>query len=166
MWARCLLWATVGLGAACAAGGRDVTPESHDVVVDRPSETHSSAGYEYIARRPLAVVALAEGRGLPDAQTHAAINRLADTLDTCMTERAHKGLLKPGAARVVAEVGANGEVASTQLRIDPGPGVAEVALLGRVAPARRLTFEAADAGGRGLAVEALWGELLPASDSR
>src|ERR1700685_2723653 len=124
MWARCLLWATVGLGSACAAGGRDVTPESHDVVVDRPSETHSSVGYEYIARRPLAVVALAEGRGFPDAQTHAAINRLADTLDACMTERAHKGLLKPGAARVVAEVGANGEVASTQLRIDPGPGVA------------------------------------------
>jgi hypothetical protein len=166
MSGRCLLWATLGLGSACAAGGRDVTPESHDVVVDRPSETRAPAGYEYIARRPLAVVALAEGRGLPDAQTHGAINRLADALDTCMTERARKGLLKAGAARVVAEVGANGEVESTQLRIDPGPGVAEVALLCLVAPARLLTFEAADAGGRGLAVEALWGELLPAPDSR
>ena len=116
-------------------------------------------GYDYVARRPLAVVALAEARGLDPAIARAAIDRLADALDTCATDEGRKGTLVNGAARIVMQIDGDGRVAGTSLRVDPGAGVAQNAVVCLVAPAKMLAFPAADAGTRGMAIEALWGQV-------
>jgi hypothetical protein len=121
----------------------------------------STQGYDYVARRPLAVVALAEARGIDPAVARLAVDRLADALDACATDRSRSGA-PDGAARVVAQIDPNGTIAGTSLRVDPGSGVAESAALCLVAPLRMLTFPPVDAGGtRGIAVEALWGKVIP-----
>jgi hypothetical protein len=141
-----------------------VVPESRDVQVRGGGGGHESTqGYDYVARRPLAVVALAEARGLDPAVARLAVDRLADALDACATERGRAAGALDGAARVVAQIAPNGTVAGTNLRVDPGTGVAESAALCLVAPLRMLTFPPVDAGGaRGIAVEALWGKVIPA----
>jgi hypothetical protein len=120
-----------------------------------------SQQYDYIAKRPLAVVALAEARGIDPLVARAAIDRLADALDTCATAEGRKGALADGAARVVAQIDADGSIAGTSLRVDPGAGVTENAVVCLVAPLRMLTFPAVDGGARGLAIEALWGHVIP-----
>lgn len=147
----------------CACAGtsdtpRDAVPESHDVVVSDPGPA-GEQGYEYVARRPLAVVALAEARGLDPAIARAAIDRLADALDTCATEEGRRGTLVNGAARVVAQIDGDGRVSGTSVRFDPGAGVAQNAVVCLVAPAKMLAFPPADAGTRGMAIEALWGQV-------
>lgn len=147
--------------ASCAGAsdeGRDVVPASRDVV-GGAAAARSPDGYDYVARRPLAVVALAEGRGLDTAVARAAIDHLADRLDACVTEEARKGGPVEGAARVVAQIDATGAVAATQVRIDPGHGGAPSAVVCLVAPMKLLTFPPADHEGRGIAVEALWGHV-------
>jgi hypothetical protein len=139
-----------------------VVPESHDVQVRGGAEGASTQGYDYVAKRPLAVVALAEARGIDAAVAHTAIDRLADALDACATDRGKAGGAVDGAARVVAQIDPNGTVGGTSLRVDPGSGAAENAALCLVAPLRMLTFPPVDAGGaRGIAVEALWGKVIP-----
>jgi hypothetical protein len=135
-------------------------PESHDVQVrGATAGSDSTQGYEHVARRPLAVVALAEARGIDPLVARAAVDRLADALDACVTDRGQGGAAIDGAARVVAQIDPNGSIAGTSLRVDPGAGVAENAALCLVAPLRMLTFPPVDAGGaRGLAIEALWGK--------
>lgn len=133
-------------------------PESRDVVVTNPGPA-GEQGYDYVARRPLAVVALAEARGLDPAVARAAIDRLADALDTCATEEGRRGALVSGAARVVAQIDGEGRVAGTTVRLEPGQGIAENAVVCLVAPAKMLVFPAADGGARGIAVEALWGHV-------
>ena len=162
----------VAVGAVCLAGGlegcgasgRDVVPESRDVVVSGAPAAGaagggSGEGYEYVARRPLAVVALAEARGLDAAVSRAAIERLADRLDACATDQGRRGSLVAGAARVVAEIDGDGSVSGVTVRVDPGPGIAANAVLCFVAPAKQLTFPPADAGTRGIAIEAIWGRV-------
>jgi hypothetical protein len=153
------------LSCAGATGeGRDVVPESRDVQVrGAAGGNDSTQGYEYVAKRPLAVVALAEARGIDPLVAHAAIERLADSLDTCATDQGRKGTLVDGAARVVAQIDPNGTIAGTSLRIDPGSGVAQEAVLCLVAPLRMLTFPPVDGGAtaRGVAIEALWGKVIP-----
>ena len=151
------------LSCAGAGGeGHDVVPPSHDVQVRAADGTApSSQGYEYVARRPLGVVALAEARGLDPQVAHAAVDRLADALDTCATDQGRKGALVDGAARVAVQLDDSGNIAGTTVRFDPGPGVAENAVLCFVAPVKRLTFPPTDAGARGFAVEALWGRVIP-----
>ena len=147
--------------ASCAGAGdegRDVVPASHDVV-GGAATAESAEGYDYVARRPLAVVALAEGRGLDAVIARAAVDRLADRLDACVTDEARKGGPVEGAARVVAQIDANGAVAATQVRIDPGGNGASSAVGCLVAPMKLLTFPPADHEGRGIAIEALWGHL-------
>jgi hypothetical protein len=148
--------------AACAGGSRDVVPESHDVVGDAGVPAPSAEGYEYVARRPLAVVALAEGRGLEGVTARAAVDRLADRLDACVTDEGRKGGAVDGAARVIAQIAEDGTVAATSARIDPGAGSASIAALCLVAPLKAMTFPSGGAGARGLAVEAIWGRVLPA----
>jgi len=149
----CILWACAG----AAGSARDVVPESHDVVVDGGAAAADPQGYEYVAKRTVAVVALAEARAIPPETARAAVDRLADALDACVTERGHHEPLVRGAARVVVQVGGGGAVEATNLRVDPGPGVAESALICLVAPLKLLMFPAADGGARGFAIEALWG---------
>jgi hypothetical protein len=147
--------------AACGGAGdeaRDVVPASHDAV-GGAAGAQGTEGYDYVARRPLAVVALAEGRGLDAVIARAAVDRLADRLDACVTDEARKGDPVEGAARVVAQIDANGAVAATQVRIDPGGHGASSAVVCLVAPMKLLTFPPADHEGRGIAVEALWGHV-------
>jgi hypothetical protein len=143
--------------AACSAGPRDAVPPTRDLVVDAGSSPRSAEGYEYVARRGLAVVALAEGRGLSAATSRAAVDHLADALDTCVTEQGRSGAPPRGAARVVVQIGDDGGVSNVSLRVDPGGSSAAIALLCLVAPVKLLTFGAADGAPRGLAIEALWG---------
>jgi hypothetical protein len=147
--------------ASCSGGTRDALAPSRDIVVDA-GPAASAGTYEYVARRPLGVVALAEARGLPAAASRAAIDHLADALDACVTDQAHGGAPPRGAARVVAQLGDDGGIANVSLRVDPGGNggnaAATVALLCLVAPVKLLSFPLADGGARGLAIEALWGQ--------
>jgi hypothetical protein len=158
--ADCLLLGPVLTAALACAGpvGRDTVPSSTDVVADAGGPSRSAEGYEYVARRPLAVVALAEARGIEPLIARAAIDHLADTVDACAAEERRKGSPAQGAARVVAQIDGDGRVVGTTVRFEPGAGVAQSAVLCLLAPTRLMTFPRADAGARGLAVEALWGE--------
>jgi hypothetical protein len=154
--------------ASCAASngeGHDAVPESRDVRVGG-TDTQHDQGYEYIARRPLGVVALAEARGIDSDVAHAAIDRLADALDACATDEGRKGTLADGAARVIAQVDASGAIAAARVtQIDPGDAVARNAVVCLLAPVKLLAFPPApsdaDAGARGFAIEALWGRVMP-----
>jgi hypothetical protein len=149
----------VVLAAAACAGHdaeRDAVGPSQDVVVSAPAR--SSEGYEYVARRPFAVVALAEARGIDRDAARAAVEHLADALDVCTTEAARTSSLPSGAARVIAQINAAGTVETTQLRVDPAARGASSAFLCLVRPVRQLAFAPSDAGARGLAIEALWGQ--------
>jgi hypothetical protein len=147
------------LVAACG-NGRDVVPESHDVrtPVDVSPQTKppASEAYEYVARRPLGTVALAEGRGLSTELSSGAVDRLADTLQSCAGELQRQGKLVSGAVRVVALIGQDGLVSGVNVKV--APGAAANALLCVIAPLKLLTFppSEADAGARGMAVEAAW----------
>jgi predicted small secreted protein len=160
---RLVAVAAVALTACASAGGggRDVVPESHDVQVADAGPAPRSQGYDYVAKRPLAIVALAEARGIDPDVARAAIDRVADALDTCAKEQAQRGALTNGAARVVAEIDERGLVAGTNVKIDPGPGVVTTAVACFVAPMKMLVFPPTDGGAaqRGIAVEALWGQL-------
>jgi hypothetical protein len=146
--------------AACAGtGGRDVVPESRDVIATTAAPAQGGQGYEYVARRPLAVVALAEARGLESITARAAVDRLADRLDACITDKAREGGPVEGAARVIAQIDASGAVSATQVRVDPGTSSASNAVVCLVAPMKLLAFPPADAEGRGIAIEALWGHV-------
>jgi hypothetical protein len=146
-------------------GGRDTVPASRDVrVLDGGAAAQSSQGYEYVARRPLALVALAEARGIAPDIARRAIDRVADALDLCATDKGRAGSHVEGAARIVAPIESNGSVGAPSVRIDPGSGiggVAESAIVCLVAPIRMLTFPAVDSGARGIAIEALWGRIVP-----
>jgi hypothetical protein len=147
---------------SCAASaGRDTVPASTDVVADAGGSPRSAEGYEYVARRPLSVVALAEARGIEPAIARAAVDHLADAADACAADERRKGAPVQGAARVVAQIDGDGRVLGTNVRLDPGPGVAPSAVLCVVAPVRLLTFPPADGGARGIAIEALWGQRRP-----
>ena len=146
------------LSSCAGESGRDVVPPSHDVVAAGPM-TGTSEGYEYVAKRAFSVVALAEARGISVEISRAATDQLADALDVCATEQRHSGASPRGAARIVAQVGPSGAVEATSVRIDPGAGVQATALLCLVAPTRRLAFPPIDAGPRGFAIEALWGQV-------
>jgi hypothetical protein len=151
---------TLSLTRCAGASGNDVVGPSRDVVQAGPA-TRTTDGYEYVAKRPLAIVALAEARGIPLDIARVAVDQIADALDVCTTEQGSGGTVPRGAARVIAQVGPSGVVEATSVRVDPGAGVSAAALLCFVAPVRRLGFPAADAGARGLAIEALWGGHAP-----
>lgn len=149
---------------SCAGGAGEADPDAHPAwrevrVTDPAAADPGAQGYEYVARRPLAVVALAEARGLDPLAARAAIERLADALDTCATEEGRKGTLSSGAARLVAQIADDGSVAQTSLRVDPGAGILQNAVVCLVAPAKMLSFGPTDAGARGIAIEALWGKV-------
>jgi hypothetical protein len=155
-------FAAVSLAACAGAGGGAPAPgtQSHDVVVAGPQAAPSSQGYEYVAKRPLGVVALAEARGLDPQLARVAIDRLADALDQCVTEEGRKGAPVDGAARIVVQLDDAGNVAGTTLKVDPRPGAPQSAVVCLLAPLRMLGFGASDAGARGLAIEALWGSAV------
>jgi hypothetical protein len=146
--------------ASAGGGGRDVVPESHDVQVADGGPPASSQGYDYVAKRPQAIVALAEARGIDQDVARAAVDRVADALDACATEQGRRGTLTKGAARVVAQIDERGLVSGTNVKIDPGPGGVTTAVACFIAPMKMLVFPPVEAStaARGIAVEALWGQ--------
>jgi hypothetical protein len=150
-----LTLAFAALLAACAPS-RDVIPESHDV---QAAASTSEAGYEYVARRPLAVIAVAESRGLPREVVTGVADRLANALDVCATRLAGERRLVPSAARVAAHIDRDGVPTSLALTLTPGPGPTANALLCFVSPFKLVRFPASDAdpSTRGIAIEAAWG---------
>jgi hypothetical protein len=150
------------LCSSCAGaggeGGQVVALESRDVRV-ADAGPGGVQGYEYVARRALGVVALAEARGIDPPVARAAVDRLADALDTCATDEGRKGTLTDGAARVIAQIAPDGSVAQTTLRVDPGSGIMQKAIVCLVAPVKMLGFSAIDGGARAIAIEAIWGHV-------
>jgi len=149
---------------SCGGPHRDAIPESRDVTVQGGPPAAGGGvgdqGYEYVARRPLAVVALAEARGIDAATARDAVDRLADRLDACVTDQGRGASLPHGAARLVGQLDVDGKVAALNVRADPGAGIATTAVLCLAAPARLLTFGPGSGQGRGFAIEALWGPLV------
>ena len=147
------------LAPACG-GGRDVIPESHDVrVASGAGRAREEGGYEHVAKRPLAVVGLAEGRGLDPAEGARVTESLADSLDGCARELARSGRLVDGAARIAARISPDGSQEGLALRFAPGDAVKANALLCFVAPFKLVSFTASSGEGpaRGIALEATWG---------
>lgn len=132
---------------------------SHDVQQDTHAVAGATAGYEYIAKRPLGVVAVAESRGLSPEVVRGVADRLANSLDVCATRLASEGRLVPAAARVAAHIDRDGAPMELALTLTPGPGPTANALLCFVSPFKLVRFPAAadDASMRGIALEASWG---------
>ncbi len=145
---------------ACG-NSRDVVPETHDVRVDPKNQTQD--GYEYVARRPLGVVALAEGRGMPAAVAASAVDRVADQMNDCVRDQAAQNHLVPGAVRVVAQIDDRGTVGGLNISKLSQKEAAATAILCVIAPIRLLILPPADAdsGARGIAIEATWGTQAP-----
>ena len=147
------------LEVGCAGGGqRDLVGDSHDVA---GGPARGADAYVYIARRPLAILALAEARGLSDDDLHRVIDHLADALDACTRDQARRGARASGTARVVAAVDDGGVIGPPLVTVSPGSAAQASALLCLVAPLRISIFSARApgfVGNRGLALEATWGE--------
>lgn len=147
-------------------------PESHVVVgsgqgVPAASGSPKPTGdYLYIAKRPQAIVGLADERGLGAPVAKAATDKIADTLDVCETTQsagAPGGAPYHGAARVAIFLAEDGTVADTRLTLDDTNDPAQLAIALRCleAPIKLMTFPAGpkdvDGKRRGFAVEATWG---------
>jgi hypothetical protein len=145
---------------ACGGGSRDVVTPSTDVLSDAKADPQGG-GYEYVSRRPFAVVALAEARGVDPAISHAAVDHLADAVERCVTDAQRRGASIDGAARIVGQIDASGAVSGATIRVDPKAGAAATGVICFLAPARLLVFPAADRTDRGFAVEAIWGAGVP-----
>jgi hypothetical protein len=146
--------------AACG-GGRDVIPETKDVRESTPADGRAAAsngGYEFVARRPLGSVGLAEARGLSSDVAEQATNAVADTMQRCMTELLRTGQMVQGAARVVARVTNDGGLEGLNMTLSPGSAVTHNAILCVIAPIKSLTFPptAEKTARRGIALEAAW----------
>lgn len=154
------------LVVACSPGVDTRPPDNAgDIrVVDASAPKTGPRDYDYVTERPLAVVALAEARGMSPELAHAAIDRVADALDVCATEQASAGKLVDGASRVIAIVAPDGSIAGVNVTFSEGDGVARNGVLCFVAPIKSLTFPpTTSTAQRGLAVEAVWGRDVPHS---
>lgn len=162
--------ATSGLGCG---PGRDVVPVSKDirgngtaVGTDGPKPVDA---YEYVARRKLGTIALAEARGLPKEVAGRAVDALADRLQACATDLEQRGQLVRGATRVVAAIEPDGTVNGLNVKVSQGKAAAANAILCVISPLRGLTFPAVegDAGGaRGIAIEAAWEGAEPTPEAK
>ena len=146
---------------ACASRNRDSATGNE---TEHRVET-TEVGYEHVARRPHAVVALAESRGLDRAEAAGAIEGVADRLETCTRDLAaggSGGISGGGVVRVVARVADDGTVDGLNVKVEPGH--APTALRCVIAPVKLLVFRSpSPAGGRpdgsaarGFALEAQW----------
>jgi hypothetical protein len=145
--------------AGCAGQSRDVVPETHET---RGAQAEAAAatpeGYVYVAKRRHGLVALADSRGIADSDARQLVDHLADELEVCAARLEREGkLADDGAGRVVAAVDPDGAIRGVNIKAAPGAQVASNLLVCVVAPLRLASFSAADAGARGLAIEAAWG---------
>jgi hypothetical protein len=139
--------------------------------VQQTAPTAGGEGYVHVARRPLAIVGLAEARGMSNDVAFRVVDHLADALDSCATDLGRQGKLVDGAARVVAMIGADGAVSGLNVKLAPGAAVEANALLCLVTPLKLTTFDPAASAGdgdgksRGLAIEATWGPRVAGAAS-
>ena len=144
--------------SACAGPSRDIVPETHEAHVADAAPAAAPDGYVYVAKRRHGLVALAEARGIEDDAARQAIDHLADELEACAVRLLAEGRLAPdGAGRVVAAIGADGTVQGLNVKAAPGGAIAANLLVCVVSPLKLVTFPVADAGARGMAIEAVWG---------
>jgi hypothetical protein len=144
--------------AGCAGPSRDVVPESKEVQTAAPPPTLSPEGYVYVAKRRHGLIALAEARGIDEEGARGLVDHLADELEACAARLEREGkLADDGAGRVVAAVDAGGTIRGVNVKAAPGAAVAANFLVCVVAPLRLASFGPTDAGTRGLAIEAAWG---------
>ena len=145
-----------------AAGDTTSCPSRGTSSVARRRRPQAAQGYEYVARRPLAVVALAEARGIDAGRSRGRRSTAWPTrLDACATDEARSGGHVEGAARV--------DRADRQERRSGGDERAHRSRRRGRAERRRLprcADEAADLSARrraprGFAIEALWGRVQP-----
>lgn len=116
--------------------------------------------YVYLARRTLAVVGLAEARGLGTADAKAMVSRIADMLDACVVDAGQRtGRAPSGVARLVVQLAADGSVEGTKLTIPDGGSGAVLAIGLRCleAPVKLMSFPPSTAARRGFAIETKWG---------
>jgi hypothetical protein len=146
--------------AGCAGQSRDIVPETKETqgAPTANAAAPSPEGYVYVAKRRHGLVALADSRGIVDTDARQLVDHLADELEVCAVRLEREGkLAEDGAGRVVASVAADGAIRGVNIKTAPGPQVASNLLVCVVAPLRLASFTAADAGARGLALEAAWG---------
>jgi hypothetical protein len=155
--------------ATLACSGTSTAPKVPDDnagdirVADAGARAASGESYAYVTERPLAIVGLAEARGMSDELAKRAADVIADRLDVCATEQASANKLVDGAARIVAIIDKGGAVTGTNVKVDPEAATGN-ALLCVVSPIKQLTFPPTDSSSqRGFAVEAMWGRGIPHS---
>jgi hypothetical protein len=161
--ARVVALASVAL-IACGAGGDHVeAPDgAGDIRVYDAGAQRAPGSYDYVAQRTLAVVGLAEARGLPKDIANATVDTIADALDGCAKRLDGQGKLASGAARVVAIIDKGGFIAGLKPTFSAGGPVEANAILCLVAPMKQLTFApTSDDAQRGIAIEATWGANRP-----
>jgi hypothetical protein len=148
------------LSCGACGGGRDIIPESHDIHgVELDAGAREQGGYEYIAKRTLAVIGLAEARGMDVAIASRVTDHLADALEACAEGLSGQGKLVDGAARIAAHIEPDGTPGGLALKIGPGDAVKANAILCFIAPFKMTSFPVArpDDPARGIAIEATWG---------
>jgi hypothetical protein len=120
----------------------------------------STDTYVYVAKRSLAIVGLAEARGMSDNDAKAVTSKVADLLDACVTQEGQRtGTALSGVARIVAQIGQDGSVEGTKLTIpdgEPGSTLA-IALRCLDAPIKLMSFPPSSEARRGFAIETKWG---------
>jgi hypothetical protein len=150
--------AVAGLSAACSPKRDVVAGGGRDVLGADGGADPARAAYDYVAKRPHGVVALAEARRLSDAEARQIVDHLADALDGCARDLEQRGTLVEGAARVIMIAGPRGNVEGFKVTLTPGNEVAANALLCVVAPARAVLFPPPSAAGApAMAIEITWG---------
>lgn len=159
--AFCSLAAFCALAIACGAP-RD-TVEIGRSTKDGPPKPVGDAGppgYEYVVRRSLGTVGLAERDGLEPAEAHALVDLVASDLDRCLGEFLEQGHLARGAARVEANVDENGGLTNVDIRVSPGEDATKNAVLCVITPVRKFAFTSSKAHKpRRAAIEAVWQPL-------
>jgi len=150
--------ALFGCGAGGDAERADVPDGTGDIRVYDAGAARAPGSYDYVAQRPLAIVGLAEARGMSKETANATVDTIADALDGCARRLDAAGKLTSGAARVVAIIDKGGAIAGLKPTFSAGGGVEANAILCLVAPIKQLTFEpTSNDAQRGIAIEATWG---------
>ncbi len=136
---------------ACAAGPNDIVENGHDV----HDASAARGAYIYAAKRPLVAIGLAEATSVSDADSHRAVDALADSAAACF-KRAQN--LPQGAARITIPIDEGGVVGAPQVTISPQEATG-VGMLCLLAPLRMTSFSpsSGDAGIRSLTIESAWG---------
>jgi hypothetical protein len=141
------------LAAVACSPPRDTVEKTTDVHARAPVED-----YLHVAKRARSAVALADARGLGEADAKRFVEGWADALEDCSARLQREGKLVAGAARVAIFLDDDGHVVGTKVKTSEEPGVVAITLQCLLLPVKATPFPPgrSDAGARGLAIEAQW----------